>query len=202
MLTLRKFLQDVALWGWAERRPAPAVSHRRAPGAPSPAPGPSPPNVDAPNVDAALTAEVALLEDPFARCAITLLRQAGLRLGEVLDLELGCVVNYGPAGTWLRAPLGKLGTERPVPVDGSTVALLDAWAEEGGRTRPHPHPRTRHSTDFLFVDRATASRPGGSARARTPRSSGPASPVPEEVPSRSPPTSSATPTPPSSPTPG
>jgi hypothetical protein len=43
-----------------------------------------------------------------------LLRGAGLRLGELLDLELDSVVDYGPAGSWLRVPLGKLGTERSV----------------------------------------------------------------------------------------
>ena len=67
----------------------------------------------------------ARLDDVFARVGITLLRRAGLRLGELLDLELNCVVDYGPTGTWLRVPLGKLGTERSVPLDADTIAVLD-----------------------------------------------------------------------------
>ena len=69
------------------------------------------------------------LDDLFARSAILLLRRSGLRLGECLDLELGCIADYGPTGTWLRVPLGKLGTERAVPLDSATVAALDAWAQ-------------------------------------------------------------------------
>jgi hypothetical protein len=51
------------------------------------------------------------LHDLFARCVLTLCRRAGLRIGECLDLTLDCVVDYGPAGTWLRVPLGKLATD-------------------------------------------------------------------------------------------
>jgi transposase InsO family protein len=70
---------------------------------------------------------VAELADPFARCGLLVLRGAGLRLGERLDLELDSVVDYGPARSWLRVPLGKLGTERSVPLDPDTLAALDAW---------------------------------------------------------------------------
>ena len=80
-----------------------------------------------------------------------MLRTAGLRLGECLDLELGCVVDYGPTGSWLRVPLGKLGTERAVPLT-RHVAALDAWAAQRGPQRPHPHPRTGRPTDFLFAE--------------------------------------------------
>jgi hypothetical protein len=95
---------------------------------------------------------VARLDDSFARAAILLLRRAGLRLGECLDLELSCVVDYGPTGTWLRVPLGKLGTERCVPLDADTVAALDEWANQRGTQRAHPHPRTAAPTDYLFAE--------------------------------------------------
>jgi hypothetical protein len=42
-------------------------------------------------VDTALLRAVGDLPDPAARCGIMLLRGAGLRLGELLDLELGCL---------------------------------------------------------------------------------------------------------------
>lgn len=148
VLSVRNFLDDMALWGWSERPPRTVLFASDVPRLPRPLP-----RALAPDVDAALMAEVARLEDPFARCAITLLRRAGLRLGECLDLELGCVVDYGAAGTWLKVPLGKLGTERSVPLDPAAVALLDDWVSERGGERARPHPRTGHPTDFLFIER-------------------------------------------------
>jgi hypothetical protein len=55
------------------------------------------------------------VDDPFARIDLTVLRCAGLRVGELLDLEVGSIIDYGPTGTWLKVPLGKLATERMVP---------------------------------------------------------------------------------------
>ena len=71
-----------------------------------------------------------------------MLRGAGLRVGELLDLELGGVLDYGATGTWLRVPLGKLATERIVPLSTATVAALDDWVGLRGTHRPFPHPRT------------------------------------------------------------
>jgi len=148
VLTVRNFLDDIAVWGWADRPRRRLIFASDVPRLPRPLP-----RALAPDVDAALMAAVGRLADLFAGSAILLLRRAGLRLGECLDLELGCVVDYGPTGTWLRVPLGKLGTERAVPLDADTVAALDAWAEHRGQQRPHPHPRTGHPTDFLFTER-------------------------------------------------
>jgi integrase len=146
VLTVRNFLDDVTLWGWADRPQRRLIFASDVPRLPRPLP-----RALAPDTDAALMAAASRLDDPFARSAILLLRRSGLRLGECLDLELGCVVDYGPTGTWLRVPLGKLGTERTVPLDSATVAALDTWAQHRGQQRPHPHPRTGKPTDFLFT---------------------------------------------------
>jgi hypothetical protein len=97
-------------------------------------------------------AAVVDLPDPFVRSGLQVLRGTGLRVGELLDLELNAVVDYGPAGTWLRVPLGKLATERTVPLDESTLAALDEWAHRRGSHRPIPHPRTGRPTDFMFTE--------------------------------------------------
>jgi hypothetical protein len=104
-------------------------------------------------------AAVAELADPFARCGLLVLRGAGLRLGELLDLELDSVVDYGPAGSWLRVPLGKLGSEPSVPLDPDTLAALDAWATHRGPQRALPHSRHGRPTDFLFCQRGRQLRP-------------------------------------------
>jgi len=54
----------------------------------------------APDIDQALMEAIGRLDDDFARVGLTLLRRAGLRLGELLDLELNCVVDDGSTGTW------------------------------------------------------------------------------------------------------
>lgn len=147
VLSVRNFLDDLTLWGWAERPRRRLVFAADVPRLPRPLP-----RALAPDVDAALMAAVAKLEDHFACSAILLLRRAGLRLGECLDLELSCIVDYGPTGTWLRVPLGKLGTERSVPLDAKTIAALDAWTAERGVQRAHPHPKTGKPTDYLFAE--------------------------------------------------
>lgn len=148
VLDVRNFLDDISAWGWAERPARQLLFTADVPRLPRPLP-----RALAPGDDAKLMAAVAALDDPFARCGLTLLRGAGLRLGELLDLELGSVVDYGPAGSWLKVPLGKLGTERSVPLDPDTLAALDLWAEHRGQQRARPHPRTGRLTDFMFSER-------------------------------------------------
>lgn len=156
VLSLRNFLDDITLWGWAERPARRLVFASDVPRLPRPLP-----RALAPDVDAALMTAVDGLADPFARTAITLLRRAGLRLGECLDLELDAVVDYGATGSWLRVPLGKLGTERMVPLDPSTVTILDAWADGRGQQRPVRHPKTGRPTEFLFAERGHRLGPWG-----------------------------------------
>ena len=144
----RNFVDDITGWGWAERLARQLIFAGDVPRLPRPLP-----RALAPGDDARLMAAVTELDDPFARCGLKLLRGADLRLGELLDLELGSVIDYGPAGTWLKVPLGKLGTERSVPLDPETLAALDQWASHRGPQRAHPHPPTGRLTDFMFSER-------------------------------------------------
>lgn len=170
-------LDDIAAWGWAEAPPRRLVFAADVPKLGQPLPRALPPDVDE-----ALMNAVAGLDDAFARIGLTILRGAGLRVGELLDLEIGSVIDYGPAGTWLRVPLGKLATERMVPLDAATLAALDEWAARGGAHRPVPQPRTGALTDFLFTARgrrlgATRLRNGLLAAAQSAGLRGPGSEV-------------------------
>lgn len=109
-------------------------------------------------------AAVTRLDDPFARTGLTVMRGTGLRIGELLDLELHCVVDYAAAGSWLRVPLGKLNTERAVPLDQPTLDALDGWLEHRRHQRPLPHKRDGRLADFVFVERG---RQLGPARLQT-----------------------------------
>jgi hypothetical protein len=92
VLAVRNFLDDITAWGWAERPTRQLIFAADVPRLPRPLPRALPATQDT-----ALMTAVAALADPFARTGLTVLRGAGLRLGELLDLELGGVVDYGPA---------------------------------------------------------------------------------------------------------
>ena len=98
-------------------------------------------------------AAVSGLADPFARTGLTVLRGTGIRLGELLDLELDCIWDSASHGSWLKVPLGKLATERTVPLDEPTLAALDEWMTRRGPQRALPHPRHNRPADFLFTER-------------------------------------------------
>jgi len=54
-------------------------------------------------------------------------------------------------GAWLKVPLGKLATERMVPLDEETVALVDRIVAQRSPGRPLRHPRTGRLVDFLLT---------------------------------------------------
>jgi integrase len=147
VLTLRNMLDDITDWGWDDVPTRRLVFRADIPKLDHPLP-----RALAPDIDTALMAAVDALDDPFARVAVTVLRHTGLRIGELLDLELGSIYDYGPTGSWLKVPLGKLATERMVPLDATALAALDQWTGQRGPSRALPHPRTGTCTDFLFTN--------------------------------------------------
>ena len=147
-ITVRGFLDDIAAWGWADAPRQRLMFDTDIPRQPDTLPRALPPDIDA-----AVMAAVAGLDDLFARVGITVLRHTGLRIGELLDLELDHLVDYGPNGTWLRVPLGKLNNERSVPVDDTALEALEHWLTHRPSQRTRPHPRGGHLADFIFVER-------------------------------------------------
>lgn len=97
VVDLRSFFDDLAVWGWVDRPTGPVLHRSDIPrlGAPLP-------RALAPDVDAALMAAVEGLDDVAARCALILLRGTGMRLGELMDLELSCLWDLPGHGTWSR----------------------------------------------------------------------------------------------------
>ena len=72
-----------------------------------------------------------------------MLARTGLRTGELLDLTIDAVVLIG-THHWLRVPVGKLHTDRYIPLHPAVQTLLDDWIA----TRPDTL-----RTNLLFVDR-------------------------------------------------
>ena len=78
-----------------------------------------------------LTAEQdQLLQQEFVRRndresnAFLLIRHTGMRIGECADLSFDCLRSTGPQQWAIHVPLGKLKTERMVPVDALVVTVI------------------------------------------------------------------------------
>jgi integrase len=139
-------LAEITEWGWDDAPPRRLVFRSDYPRLPRPLPRYLP--VDA---DRRLTDALARSECRLAADALLLARAVGVRIGELLDLELDCVHEIPNHGSWLKVPLGKLDTERMVPLDDETVALVDRIAATRSPGRPLTHPRTGRPTQFLFT---------------------------------------------------
>lgn len=104
-------------------------------------------------VDADRRLAAALADSPYrlAADALLLQRACGLRIGELLDLELDCIHEIPGQGSWLKVPLGKLDSERMVPIDEEILTLVDRITTTRTHGRPLRHPRTGVPADFLFT---------------------------------------------------
>jgi site-specific recombinase XerD len=144
--TVGSFLDAIAEWGWPEAPARRLIFPRDAPKLPHPLPRYLPPDQER----ALLTA----LEDSPNRLradALLLMRATGMRIGELTMLELDCVHEVPGSGAWLKVPLGKLLTERMVPIDEETVEIIDRITEHRSQGRPLRHPRTGKMADFLLT---------------------------------------------------
>ncbi len=139
-------LSEIAEWGWDDAPARRLIFRSDHPRLPQPLPRYIP--IDA---DRRLAVELEQSTYRISADALLLARAVGLRIGELLDLELDCVHQVPGQGAWLKVPLGKLDTERMVPLDDETVALIDRIATTRTSGRAMRHPRTRRPTQFLFT---------------------------------------------------
>ncbi len=147
VLAVMCFLTDITEWGWPDAPPRKLMFRDDNPRLPQALPRYLP-------VDADRRLAAQLRDQPgneLAACALRLQRACGLRIGELLDLELDCVHELPGHGSWLKIPLGKLETERMVPLDEEIVELIDHITGIRSHGRPLPHPRYRRKAQFLFT---------------------------------------------------
>ncbi|MGK0722709.1 tyrosine-type recombinase/integrase [Leucobacter sp. W1478] len=147
VVAVATFLRDITEWGW-DAAPARKVLFRDdVPKLPQVLPRYLP-------IDADRRLTQALTEHPdneLAALGLRLQRSCGLRIGELLDLELDCVHEIDGNGAWLKVPLGKLATERMVPLDPEILDVIDRVIQIRSHGRPLPHPRYRRPAQFLFT---------------------------------------------------
>lgn len=66
---------------------------------------------------------------------LLLMRNTGLRIGELCALPYDCVRSDAQGNRFLKVPLGKLNNERLVPLDGETLELIDKLQSKGSAER-------------------------------------------------------------------
>ena len=96
-------------------------------------------------------------DDRFVRLTVEFLARTGLRKGEFLDLTVDSVVQIG-AAYWLHVPVGKLRTDRYIPLHPQLKELLDEWIEQRPASLRSPYLFVEHGqrTGQARVDRAVA----------------------------------------------
>ncbi|WP_264990564.1 tyrosine-type recombinase/integrase, partial [Mycobacterium kiyosense] len=146
ILAVHCLLNNIAEWGWPEAPQRRLVFRSDIPKLPRPLP-----RYLTPDLDRRLTQALQAWPERLPADALLLQRATGLRIGELVDLELDSVHEIPGQGAWLKVPLGKLNTERMVPLDEETVALIDRIVAHRSPGRPLPHPRTARPTDYLLT---------------------------------------------------
>ncbi|MHA7268733.1 tyrosine-type recombinase/integrase [Arthrobacter sp. HLT1-20] len=140
------FLREITEWGWPDAPARQLLFRSDIPRLPRPLPRYLPPDSDRMLAHALLVSSNRLVAD-----ALLLQRACGLRVGELLDLELDCVHQIAGNGAWLKVPLGKMKTERMVPLDDDSLALLDRITSARSPGQAITHPVTGKPVQFLFT---------------------------------------------------
>jgi integrase len=97
-----------------------------------------------------LVQQELLRRDDLLSNALLLMRHTGMRIGESVDLSFDCLRVVGPGQWAIHVPLGKLKTERWVPVDSVVCQLVERIRSLRPPTAPKfgrlllPGPRGRH----------------------------------------------------------
>ena len=140
LLCLRRLLNDLAAQG-----------HHLQPGLIIPEDLPTLPEYLprplSPEDDHRLQDELRRKDDLYSN-ALLLTRVTGIRIGECIHLPLDCLRQMGPEQWALHVPLGKLHTERLVPLDSEGLRLLKRILELRAMASP---ARLSKSKDFLLL---------------------------------------------------
>jgi site-specific recombinase XerD len=145
ILNLRKFFDDIYEWEWKDV-PAPGLfTNKDFPQRDTYLPKPIPPEDDK------ILQKTLKSKNTLFSQALFILRKTGMRIGELIDLELNCLEKSDDGQYVLHVPLGKLHTQRIIPVDSETVDAIQRIIKLRGHFLPLPHPKTGQPTQFLLV---------------------------------------------------
>lgn len=143
---LRRFFDDMFDWQWQEMPPSNLIRQTDLPPKEYHLPKPLPRDVDQ-----ALTE--ALKRTPSLRAmGLLLLRQTGMRLGELIDLDLNALDSRDPDNPTLLIPLGKTRTEHVIPVSTETASIVKAIQAQRATQTSWGQPLPPSVARYLMVD--------------------------------------------------
>jgi len=148
IVNLKSFFYDIMEWEWVEAPTKLLVFGSDIPKIPRLLPRYIPQDQEK-----SFLCAVNQIKNTFARYGILIMRNTGIRISELLDLEMDCIHQVKGKGYWLKVPLGKLNTERMVPITEEIVEMFDEIVKIRGSQRAITNPKTGRLTDFLFVNR-------------------------------------------------
>ena len=118
VLTLRKYFHWLSERNYITEDPDVLLTSKDCPQKPTRLPRPLQPTIDK-AVQSKLTTGSDIFYD-----ALKLMRTTGLRVGEIRDLEFNCLTEDYKGNIFLKVPIGKLNTERRVPLTAEMVLLI------------------------------------------------------------------------------
>ncbi len=129
ILQVRAYFRWLYEHGTMQNQPYDLVRSQDLPKLPSYLPRPLPPQADR-------ELQIRLSSSHCSyRLGLLLMRRTGLRIGELRALEFKCLRTDHQNHTYLKVPLGKLNTERLVPLDKKTLKLVRKLQRRGRRKR-------------------------------------------------------------------
>jgi integrase len=141
---LVRFLDDLSDWNWPEAPMPGLIRLDDFPPSDRYLPRPLPPDVDSALMEALRE------DDHLLSLGLILARRTGLRIGELSHLELDCLLEDSPGRYSLRVPLGKLRSERVIPIEPETADLIRTIKKLRGERPPGLDPETGRSVEALF----------------------------------------------------
>ncbi|MBU4122500.1 tyrosine-type recombinase/integrase [bacterium] len=147
ILSIRRFLNDIYEWGWEEPSKDKLLDARDMPSLPKYLPRPITPEDDR------KLKEALRKKGTMSSLALLLLRNTGMRIGELQDLDVDCLKRFPDGQYTLHVPLGKLKTERIIPVDKETAGIVNRLLDMRVLQLPLPNPRTGKATQFLLTNK-------------------------------------------------
>jgi site-specific recombinase XerD len=147
---VRMYLRDLYEQGIVQTHPADLIRSSDRIKEPRYLPRPLPPAADK-----LLQERLANSDNIFCR-ALLLMRKTGLRIGELSSLEFNCVRYDHLGNRFLKVPLGKLNTERLVPLDDSAAKLVDKLRADHSNASKKSfliHTDTGNKIPYLFLSR-------------------------------------------------
>jgi len=124
-----RFFDDMRDWQWPDPPPPNLIFQTDLPPKEYHLPKPLPLDVDQ-------ALQAALRRTPSLRAlGLRLLRQTGMRVGELVDLDLNALDQREPNHFTLRLPLGKTRTEHIIPVSAETAQIVRAIQAQRGTQR-------------------------------------------------------------------